>query len=127
VNTTAAHPTEFRSTSNLTANPETPSDTIGHPNGQSPDRPNQRPPSAESIGVNFLKLDEMCDRYILFVFNRCGRKYGTTARALGIGRTSLYRYMKNLALENESESRNHVQGDFDSDCSWNINYIPTIG
>jgi DNA-binding NtrC family response regulator len=84
-------------------------------------------PNAKPIGVNFLTLDEMCDRYILFAFNRCGRKYEAAARALGIGRTSLYRYMKNLAFEDESAYIGHLEDDFDSNYSRGIYYIPTIG
>jgi DNA-binding NtrC family response regulator len=57
--------------------------------------------SADWTGDEVLTLDEMRDRYIQWVLNRCGGHRGMAARLLGIGRTSIYRYLKKTALKNE--------------------------
>ena len=43
-----------------------------------------------------LTLDEVCESYIRWMLNRCGGNRETTALFLGIGRTTLYRYLKKL-------------------------------
>jgi transcriptional regulator of acetoin/glycerol metabolism len=43
-------------------------------------------------------LDEMCDWYIQCTLQCFGGNREATARALGIGRTTLYRYLKKLQL-----------------------------
>jgi DNA-binding NtrC family response regulator len=65
----------------------------------SQDRSRRMTHGADSTTVKFLTLDEVCDRYIRCTLNRCGGNREATARALGIGRTSLYRYLKKLDRE----------------------------
>ena len=103
--------TRFPSNSNLTtARPEIPSNTLGRPNRLPQDHTRGTPSSTASSEVKLLTLDEMCDWYIRCVLIQCEGNKEATARVLGIGRTSLYRYLKKLALENgerneESTSR----------------------
>lgn len=47
--------------------------------------------------VKVLTLDEICHRHIRWVLNRCGGNRYATAQLLGIGRTTLYRYLKRAA------------------------------
>ena len=92
--------TRFPSNSNLTtARPEIPSNTLGRPNGLPQDHIRGTPSSASE--VKLLTLDEMCDWYIRCVLIQCEGNKEATARVLGIGRTSLYRYLKKLKCEEE--------------------------
>jgi hypothetical protein len=97
--TTAALPNHSHSNSCLTAKPETPSKTTARPNRFHKDRPRQMSPSAVWTAVEVPTLDEMCDRDIQWMLDRCGGNREAAARLLGIGRTSLYRYLKKLAPE----------------------------
>jgi DNA-binding NtrC family response regulator len=57
------------------------------------------PPSDDSTGSQVMTLDEVRDGYILWMLNRCGGNRVATARLLGIGRTTLYRYLKKADCE----------------------------
>jgi DNA-binding NtrC family response regulator len=56
-------------------------------------------PGADWTAVKFLALDEVCDRHVQWVLNRCGGNREAAAQFLGIGRTTLYRYLKKLAVK----------------------------
>lgn len=49
----------------------------------------------EDTLAHLPKLDEICDIYILKVLDLCNGNRIRTAGILGIGRTSLYRYLRN--------------------------------
>jgi hypothetical protein len=67
-------------------------------------------PSADWTAVKVLTLDEMCDRYIQWMLNRCGGNCTAAAEFLGIGRTSLYRHLKKLDGEKrDSAASNHLR------------------
>jgi transcriptional regulator of acetoin/glycerol metabolism len=53
--------------------------------------------NADWTEVEVLTLDELCARHIRRVLNRCGGNCTATAQLLGIGRTTLYRYLKREA------------------------------
>jgi Bacterial regulatory protein, Fis family len=79
---------------NLTAKSETPSTTTASPNQLDGDHPCPKLPSADWTSVKVLTLDEVRDRYILWMLDRCGGNREETALFLGIGRSTLYRYLK---------------------------------
>jgi DNA-binding NtrC family response regulator len=93
-----AHPLP---TPNLTAKSDTPSKTTARPHRFRQDHPRRTPPSPDWTAVKVLTLDEVCDSYIRWMLNRCGGNREATAQFLGIGRTSLYRYLKKLDCKNE--------------------------
>src|SRR5271166_5402024 len=97
--TTPALPNYPHSNSSLTAKPETASKTTAHPNRFHKDRHRRMSPSEDWTAVEVPTLDEMCDRYIQWMLDRCGGNREAAARLLGIGRTSLYRYLKKLDAE----------------------------
>ena len=110
MNSEAALPRRFSPDSSLTARSDMPTNTSGRPNWLGEDHPRRMPSSAASSEANVLTLDEMCDWYIGCVLTHCGGNKETTARVLGIGRTSLYRYLKKLECEKpESAIRNRLQ------------------
>jgi DNA-binding NtrC family response regulator len=94
MNTTEVLPTRFRPDSNLAAESDTPSNTQDRPNSPHQDHPPTMLLRVDSSPVKLLTLRELCDWYIERVLIQCGGKRKDTARALGIGRTSLYRYLK---------------------------------
>jgi DNA-binding NtrC family response regulator len=58
----------------------------------------------ETTTVEVLTLDELCHRHIRWVLNRCGGNRVAAAQLLGIGRTTLYRYLKNADYENRDKA-----------------------
>lgn len=93
-----AHPLP---TSNLTAKSDTPSTTTASHIQFHQDHPRRMAPNVDSTEVKYFTLAEMRDRYILCILDHCGGNREATARVLGIGRTSLYRYLKKLDCKNE--------------------------
>ena len=63
-------------------------------------KPKALPADWTPVGV--LTLVEARDRYIKYAIDRCGGNLRAAARTLGIGRTSLYRYLKKLRREKEA-------------------------
>lgn len=111
MNATVALPTRLPPNSDLTAKSDTPSNTRGNPDWHRQDHPFRMPSSADSSAVKFPTLDEVCEMYIRRMLDLCGGDRQATARVLGIGRTSLYRYLKTLDREKpESATRNRLQG-----------------
>ena len=96
--TTSAPATCIPPNSNPTAKSHTVSNAGGRPNWLRQDHPCPTPPSSD-CAAKVLTLDEMCDWYIIWMLNRCGGNREATARVLGIGRTSLYRYLKMFERE----------------------------
>jgi DNA-binding NtrC family response regulator len=110
MNTPAALSTCFPPNSNLTAKSAPPSNTRGNPDSLRQDHPFRMPISADSSVVKFPTLDEVCDMYIRRMLDLCGGHREATARVLGIGRTSLYRYLRKLDREKrETATRNRLQ------------------
>jgi hypothetical protein len=97
--TTPAMPNHSHSNPTLTAKPEAPSKTTARPNRFHKDRARQMSPNAVWTAVEVPTLDEMCDRYIQWMLDCCGGNREAAPRLLGIGRTSLYRYLKKLDPE----------------------------
>jgi hypothetical protein len=96
VNTKVAAPACLLLNSNLTAESDTHSDTQGRP------MPQPSLPDVTDGGFHcckILTLDEVCDRYILYILNCCGGNRRFAASALGIGLSSLYRYLAELDRE----------------------------
>ena len=87
--------------SNLAAKSDTPSKTTASHNQFHQDHPRRMAPNVDSTEVKYFTLAEMRDRYILCILDYCGGNREATARVLGIGRTSLYRYLKDLDCKNE--------------------------
>lgn len=59
----------------------------------------------EGVGstlAHLPKLDEICDIYILQVLDLCDGNRIRAAKILGIGRTSLYRYLQNGSCQNKT-------------------------
>jgi len=111
MNKTTALPAHPLPNSNLTTKSDTPSTTTASPNRFRQDRPRRVSPTADWTAVKVLTLDEMCDRYIRWMLNRCGGNRGATAEFLGIGRTSLYRYLKKADREKrDSATGNQLRG-----------------
>src|SRR5229473_131720 len=109
MNTTTALPAHPFPNSNLTPKSDTPSKTTTRPDRFRQDRPPRMLPSVD--WTEFLTLDEMCDRYIRWMLDRCGGNRVAAAQFLGIGRTSLYRYLKKADREKgDSATRNRLQG-----------------
>ncbi len=99
MNTPAAPPTHFPTKSVLIVKYEIPSNTKGGPDWLGEDHPRWMPPSANSTAFKFLTLDEVCDWYIRCTLQCFGGNRDATAQVLGIGRTTLYRYLKKLNRE----------------------------
>jgi len=99
MNTTTALPAHLPPNSNVTAKSGTASNTGHRPTRRSQDHPLWMPPNADWTSVNVLTLDEGCDRYIRWMLNRCGGNCDATAQVLGIGRMTLYCYLKKVDRE----------------------------
>ena len=56
----------------------------------------------EDTLAHLPKLDEICDIYILQVLDLCDGNRVRAAKILGIGRTSLYRYLRNGHSQNKA-------------------------
>lgn len=97
MNRTTAPPAQLLPSSSLTAEFDTPSKTTARSNRCRQDCPPRMLPSED--WSEFLTLDEMCDRYIRWMLDRCGGNRVAAAQFLGIGRTTLYRYLKKADCE----------------------------
>jgi DNA-binding NtrC family response regulator len=95
MNTTIAQPAHPLPNSNLNAESATPQ-TYASPNRFRDDGSRRRSASADWTAVKVLTLDEMCGRYIQWMLTRCGGNRAAAAQLLGIGRTTLFRYLKKL-------------------------------
>jgi DNA-binding NtrC family response regulator len=95
MNTTIAQPAHPLPNSDLNAKSATPQ-TVASPNRFRDDVPRRMPPSVDWTAVKVLTLDEMCGRYIQWMLTRCGGNRAAAAQFLGIGRTTLFRYLKKL-------------------------------
>lgn len=96
--TLSAHPP---ANANLTAKSDTPLNAGGRSNQLRHAHPCRMSTSADWTAVKVLTLGEMCEKYIQWMLNRCGGNRVATAQLLGIGRTSLYRYLKKLDCKKE--------------------------
>jgi hypothetical protein len=99
MNATTALPKPFPPDSNLNADSETSSNTRGRRRWFRQECPTRMPPTADWTAGKVLTLDEMCERYLRWMLSRCGGNRAAAAQLLGIGRTSLYRYLEKLDLE----------------------------
>jgi hypothetical protein len=73
------------------------------------DHPPRMLPSTE--WTELLTLDEMCDRYIQWMLDRCEGNRVAAAQFLRIGRTTLYRYLKEADVEKvDSATWSRFQG-----------------
>ena len=104
MNKTTALPAHPLPNSNLTAKSDTPSTTAASPNRLRQDHPRRMSPTADWTAIKVLTLDEMCERYIRWMLNRCGGNREAAAQFLGIGRTTLYRHLKKLAVKNRDSA-----------------------
>jgi DNA-binding NtrC family response regulator len=51
------------------------------------------------MSMKLPTLQERNDRYVRRVFRLCGGKVGLTAKTLGIGRATLYRWLTKLGVD----------------------------
>jgi len=51
-----------------------------------------------------MTLDEVCNWYARCILNLCGGKRSVAAEVLGISRTTLYRYLKDLDCEEQGSA-----------------------
>jgi ActR/RegA family two-component response regulator len=58
--------------------------------------------NADWTAGKVLTLDEICDRHVRWVLHHCGGNHVVTARLLGIGRTTLYRYLQGRLKQTQS-------------------------
>jgi DNA-binding NtrC family response regulator len=67
----------------------------------------REPPAARPAGEFWrpLPLDEICQEHILRVLELCNGNRVRTAHLLGIGRTSLYRYLKRDGIHSKTPGR----------------------
>jgi DNA-binding protein Fis len=54
------------------------------------------PAGADWTSAKMLTLSEVCDKHIEWVLERCGGNCTTAAKLLGIGKTSVYRYLERV-------------------------------
>jgi DNA-binding NtrC family response regulator len=62
-------------------------------------------PSPEGEGWKQLSLDELCTLHILRVLEMCGGDRVQAARMLGIGRTTIYRYLNQIKQAGELQKK----------------------
>jgi transcriptional regulator of acetoin/glycerol metabolism len=94
VNTTSALPVHPE---HLTSKSDTPSTTTASPDRFFQDQSRRMAPDVDK----YFTLAEMCDRYILCVLDHCEGNRSAAAQVLGIGRTTIYRYMKRLGCSKD--------------------------
>ena len=108
MNTAIAEPAHPLPHSSLNAKADTPQTTASREKFRD-DGPRRMSQSADWTAVKVLTLDEMCDRYIQWMLTRCGGNRAAAAQFLGIGRTTLFRYLKKLdGAKRDGAASNHL-------------------
>jgi DNA-binding protein Fis len=62
------------------------------------------PRNADSTAVKVLTLDEICDRHVRWVLRHCRGNRVAAAQLLGIGRTTLYRYLQGRLKQTQTSA-----------------------